>query len=101
MNSPASNTDILPAVAVIIPCHNEAATIGTVVRDFRQALPWATVFVYDNNSIDETAALAEAAGAVVRSEPRQGKGHVVRRMLAITCWSMGMPPTTRSRRRAC
>ena len=83
MNADHSFADTsLPAVAVIIPCHNEAATIGTVVRDFRQALPWATVFVYDNNSVDETAALAEAAGAVVRSEPRQGKGHVVRRMLA-------------------
>lgn len=82
MSSGFSSTDAPPAVAVLIPCHNEAATITAVVNDFRQALPWATVFVYDNNSSDETAARAEAAGAVVRHEPRQGKGHVVKRMLA-------------------
>lgn len=70
------------AVAILIPCHNEAATIATVVEDFRQALPWATIFVYDNNSTDDTAARAESVGAVVRRELRQGKGHVVRRMLA-------------------
>ncbi|QHS11346.1 glycosyltransferase family 2 protein [Sinimarinibacterium sp. NLF-5-8] len=71
-----------PAVAVLIPCFNEAAAIAQVIADFRAALPWATVFVYDNNSSDGTAAVAEAAGAVVRHEPLQGKGHVVRRMLA-------------------
>lgn len=69
-------------VAVLIPCFNEAAAIGKVIADFRAALPEATVYVYDNNSGDETAALARAAGAVVRREPRQGKGHVIRRMFA-------------------
>ncbi|MDR9394616.1 MAG: glycosyltransferase family 2 protein [Roseovarius sp.] len=69
-------------IAVLIPCHNEAAAIGTVVRDFRAALPDARIYVYDNNSSDNTAAVARAAGAIVRREPRQGKGHVVRRMFA-------------------
>ncbi|MGQ9366830.1 glycosyltransferase family 2 protein [Azospirillum sp. ST 5-10] len=71
-----------PAVAVLVPCYNEAAAIGTVVRDFRTALPGATVYVYDNNSTDRTAEAARAAGAVVRHEPLQGKGNVVRRMFA-------------------
>ncbi|MEZ6063090.1 MAG: glycosyltransferase family 2 protein [Planctomycetaceae bacterium] len=69
-------------IAVLIPCHNEAAAIAQVVTDFRQALPSATVFVYDNNSTDDTAAVAAAAGAIVRSEPRKGKGNVVRRMFS-------------------
>ncbi len=69
-------------IAVLVPCYNEAATIGTVVEDFRAALPDATIYVYDNNSSDETKAIAAAAGAVVRTETRQGKGHVVRRMFA-------------------
>lgn len=69
-------------VAVLIPCYNEATTIGTVVADFRAALPGATIYVYDNNSTDSTVAEAEAAGALVRCEPLQGKGNVVRRMLA-------------------
>lgn len=69
-------------VAVIVPCYNEADSVASVVRDFRQALPAARVYVYDNASTDETAALAREAGAVVRSEPRRGKGHVVRRMFA-------------------
>ena len=69
-------------VAVLIPCHNEAASIEMVVRDFRRVLPWAEIYVYDNNSTDDTAALAAAAGAVVRRETRQGKGNVVRRMFA-------------------
>lgn len=69
-------------VAVLVPCHNEGRTIAQVVRDFRVALPNAQVYVYDNNSMDDTAGQAERAGAVVRSETRQGKGHVVRRMLA-------------------
>jgi len=69
-------------VAVVIPCHNEAPTIGAVVADFRRALPGATVYVYDNNSTDETQRLAAAAGAIVRTEPLQGKGNVVRRMFA-------------------
>ncbi|MBF0295852.1 MAG: glycosyltransferase [Magnetococcales bacterium] len=69
-------------IAVLLPCYNEAATIGQVVADFRQALPTATIFVYDNNSSDQTAANAREAGAEVRHEPRQGKGNVVRRMFA-------------------
>ncbi|MGE0867980.1 MAG: glycosyltransferase family 2 protein [Kofleriaceae bacterium] len=67
-------------VAVLVPCFNEAAAIGKVVADFRAALPDATVYVYDNNSTDETIAVARAAGAEVRSESRRGKGNVVRRM---------------------
>ena len=67
-------------VAVLIPCYNEAATIAKVVGDFRMALPEATVYVYDNASTDDTAAIAAAAGAVVRHEPRRGKGNVVRSM---------------------
>lgn len=69
-------------IAVIIPCYNEAATIATVVGDFRSHLPLADIYVYDNNSHDETARLAEEAGAIVRREAQQGKGHVVRRMLS-------------------
>jgi glycosyltransferase involved in cell wall biosynthesis len=69
-------------IAVLIPCYNEAAAIGTVVRDFRAALPDAKICVYDNNSKDETIARAQEAGAIVRSELRQGKGNVVRRMFA-------------------
>jgi glycosyltransferase involved in cell wall biosynthesis len=67
-------------VAVLIPCFNEEATIGKVVSGFRAALPDAVIYVYDNNSTDRTAELAAAAGAFVRRERRQGKGHVVRRM---------------------
>lgn len=67
-------------VAVLIPCYNEAQTIAKVVRDFRAALPEAMVYVYDNNSSDDTVRLAAEAGAVVRCEPRQGKGNVVRSM---------------------
>lgn len=67
-------------IAVLIPCHDEAATVGSVIRDFRAALPEAVIYVYDNNSSDATAALAEEAGAVVRRETLQGKGNVVRRM---------------------
>ncbi|HEY1941281.1 MAG TPA: glycosyltransferase family 2 protein [Roseiarcus sp.] len=68
--------------AVLIPCHNEAATIARVVADFRAALCHADIYVYDNNSTDSTAQTASAAGAVTRHEPRQGKGNVVRRMFA-------------------
>lgn len=67
-------------IAVLIPCYNEAATIGKVVRDFRDALPEAVIYVYDNNSTDQTAVLAREAGAVVRQEHRQGKGNVIRTM---------------------
>jgi hypothetical protein len=71
-----------PRIAVLIPCWNEAAAIATVVRDFRRALPTATIYVYDNNSSDETALIAAKAGAVIREEPLQGKGNVIRRMFA-------------------
>ena len=67
---------------IVIPCYNEAEAIAAVVRDFRKALPQATIYVYDNNSSDGTADIAREAGAVVRREPRQGKGFVVRRMFA-------------------
>jgi len=71
-----------PRIAVLIPCYNEEAAIGSVVRDFRAALPEAAIYVYDNNSRDRTAEVAGAAGAVVRREILQGKGNVVRRMFA-------------------
>ena len=71
-----------PSIAVILPCYNEEAAIGITVAAFRAALPGATVYVYDNNSSDRTMDFARAAGAVVRSERMQGKGHVVRRMFA-------------------
>lgn len=71
-----------PDIAVLLPCYNEAATIGAVVRGFRAALPYANIHVYDNNSTDGTALHAMLAGADVVRERRQGKGHVVRRMFA-------------------
>jgi len=67
-------------VAVLVPCYNEERAIAKVVADFRAALPQAAIYVYDNNSTDGTVAAARAAGAVVRRETYQGKGHVVRRM---------------------
>jgi glycosyltransferase involved in cell wall biosynthesis len=69
-------------IAVLVPCYNEEAAIATVVKDFRAALPHAAIYVYDNNSKDQTTARAAEAGAVVRNETRQGKGNVVRRMFA-------------------
>jgi glycosyltransferase involved in cell wall biosynthesis len=69
-------------VAVILPCYNEESAIADVVQSFRSALPQAVIYVYDNNSKDRTVEIARAAGAVVRRETRQGKGHVVRRMFA-------------------
>jgi glycosyltransferase involved in cell wall biosynthesis len=69
-------------IAVLVPCYNEEAAVATVIADFRKALPAAEIYVYDNNSRDRTAAIAREAGAIVRSERRQGKGHVVRRMFA-------------------
>lgn len=69
-------------VAVLVPCYNEAAAIGKVVEDFRRVLPRARVYVYDNNSKDDTAGVATRAGAIVRTERQQGKGNVVRRMFA-------------------
>ncbi|MBF0271272.1 MAG: glycosyltransferase [Magnetococcales bacterium] len=71
-----------PAIAVILPCYNEEHAIGRVVEEFRRALPQARIFVYDNNSTDQTMARAKEAGAEVRQESRQGKGQVVRRMFA-------------------
>jgi glycosyltransferase involved in cell wall biosynthesis len=71
-----------PRIAVLLPCYNEEAAIGATVEGFRKALPGATVYVYDNNSRDRTREIAAEAGAVVRTEKQQGKGHVVRRMFA-------------------
>ena len=71
-----------PRVAVLLPCYNEEAAIAATVAGFRKALPGATVYVFDNNSGDKTRDVAAKAGAVVRSERQQGKGHVVRRMFA-------------------
>src|SRR2546423_12103168 len=69
-------------VAVLVPCFNEEAAIAGVVRAFRAELPEAAIYVYDNNSTDSTREVARAAGATVRREMHQGKGHVVRRMFA-------------------
>lgn len=71
-----------PRVAVLLPCYNEEAAIAQVIAGFRAALPEAVLYVYDNNSRDRTVEIARAAGAVVRTERMQGKGHVVRRMFA-------------------
>ena len=70
------------SIAVLLPCYNEELTIAAVVEGFRTALPGASIYVYDNNSTDRTAEVALAAGAIVRREPLQGKGNVVRRMFA-------------------
>ena len=67
-------------IAVLVPCYNEAQTVAKVVKDFKKVLPAAKIYVYDNNSTDKTAALAEKAGAIVRHEYQQGKGNVLRRM---------------------
>ena len=72
----------MPKIAVLLPCYNEEAAIGATVAGFRAALPGATIYVYDNNSRDRTREVAAQAGAVVRTEGQQGKGHVVRRMFA-------------------
>jgi glycosyltransferase involved in cell wall biosynthesis len=71
-----------PSIAVLVPCYNEASTIPNVVKSFRSSLPDARIYVYDNNSSDDTAERARKAGAIVRTERRQGKGYVVRRMFA-------------------
>ena len=73
---------MLDKIAVLIPCYNEAATVKKVVTDFKKVLPEAVIYVYDNNSTDDTAKLAKAAGAVVRYERQQGKGNVIRRMFS-------------------
>jgi len=69
-------------VAVLIPCFNEALTVGKVVAEFKQHLPGAAIYVFDNNSTDGTAAIAQSSGAVVIGSPRQGKGHVIRHMFS-------------------
>jgi glycosyltransferase involved in cell wall biosynthesis len=70
-------------VAVLLPCYNEEVTIGKVVRDFRSALPTADIFVFDNNSSDNTTAIAREAGAIVFQSPKRGKGNVVQHMFRI------------------
>ena len=80
MENAAASAARDPRVAVLIPCYNEALTIAKVVDDFRRVLPDAAIYVYDNNSSDGTAAIADEHGAIVRTEPRQGKGNVVRQM---------------------
>lgn len=67
-------------IAVLIPCYNESKTVKKVINDYQAILPKATIYVYDNNSTDDTAAIAEAEGAIVRHEYHQGKGNVIRRM---------------------
>ena len=69
-------------VAVLVPCYNEEVAVAKVVAEFKAVLPDADIYVYDNNSSDRTIEVAASAGALVRREPRQGKGHVVRRMFA-------------------
>jgi hypothetical protein len=73
---------VKPTIACVVPCHNEEATVGKVVRDLRAALPEADVYVYDNASTDRTVDAAREAGATVREEPRKGKGNVIRRAFA-------------------
>ena len=67
-------------IAVLIPCYNESKTIEKVVKDFKRELPNADIYVYDNNSKDNTAEIAKKAGAIVKHEYMQGKGNVIRRM---------------------
>ena len=71
-----------PRIVILVPCYNEAVAIPQVIQDFRAALPNAPIYVYDNNSSDGTVAIARRAGAIVRTETLQGKGHVIRRMFA-------------------
>lgn len=82
MLNPAGAGERAPRIAVLLPCYNEEAAIGQTVAGFRQALPQARIYVYDNNSTDRTREVASEAGAIVRSERMQGKGNVVRRMFA-------------------
>ena len=83
MLSQSSTLNLLESdIAVIVPCYNEEAAIAKVVEDFRDALPGAEIYVYDNNSEDRTGEVAAAAGAIVRREPLAGKGNVMRRMFA-------------------
>jgi len=84
VDSPLAAADPLARyrIAILVPCYNEETAIAKVVADFRASLPQAVLYVYDNNSRDRTVAVARAAGAVVRGEAHQGKGHVVRRMFS-------------------
>ncbi len=83
IETPAMNSPVCrPRVAVLIPCYNEEAAVAHVVSAFRAALPGSTIYIYDNNSRDRTVEIARKAGALVRRESLQGKGHVVRRMFA-------------------
>ena len=67
-------------IAVLVPCYNEAKTVGKVIKDYKKVLPNADIYVYDNNSTDGTDEIARKAGAIVRYERRQGKGNVIRTM---------------------
>jgi hypothetical protein len=80
LSSSSYNPPMKPHIAVLIPCYNEEVAISKVVADFRVSLSDAVIYVYDNNSKDRTADVAKMAGAIVRTESQQGKGHVVRRM---------------------
>jgi hypothetical protein len=80
--TPPHPIPLIQRIAVLIPCYNEEKTVARVVQDFRAALPLAMIFVYDNNSKDQTIARASEAGAIVRSEKYQGKGNVMRRMFS-------------------
>jgi glycosyltransferase involved in cell wall biosynthesis len=71
---------VMPKIAVLIPCYNESMTIEKVIKDYANAIPEADIYVYDNNSTDNTADIAQKAGAIVRYERRQGKGNVMRTM---------------------
>jgi len=82
MAADSASAILTPRLAVLIPCFNEAEAIAQVIADFRAALPTSTIYVYDNNSTDDTKARAMQAGAIVRTEPLQGKGNVIRRMFA-------------------
>jgi len=82
VRTPQADPAVHYRVAVLVPCFNEEAAVAAVVKDFRAALPRATIYVYDNNSTDRTTEIARAAGAQVRRETHQGKGNVVRRMFS-------------------
>ena len=94
-------------IAVLIPCYNEAITIGKVVDDFKRVLPEADIYVYDNNSKDDTAKIAHEHGAIVKVEGRQGKGNVVFAAcfailrLTITSWLTAMIPILQKRHLSC
>ena len=70
-------------IAVLIPCYNESKTIEKVIKDYKKALPEADIYVYDNNSSDDTDKIAKKAGAIVKYEHRQGKGNVIKLMLIV------------------